>query len=159
MTTRNSTLLPRNLSVAKPVAAVIVGTFVALSPLAGSAADNPGSAPDDNACVFSGTISDWRALDDRNLVIWAPSRRNAYHVTLGFPLTNLKSEEDLLIIDNNGDGRLCGYGMDQIVISGGAFAEKSTITGMTRLDESGLVALGEQFKMQLIRPPKSQPDE
>ena len=40
-------------------------------------------------------------------------------MTLGFPLTDLKSTETLGVIDGNGDGRLCGYGMDQLVITGG----------------------------------------
>lgn len=104
---------------------------------------------DDNACVFSRGVHDWRALDSRNLVIWAPNRKDAYHVTLGFPLHDLRTEESVAFLDRNGDGRLCGFGMDQIITPNGVFTERSTITGMERLDEAGLAALSEQYKVKL----------
>ncbi|MEQ1581276.1 MAG: DUF6491 family protein [Steroidobacteraceae bacterium] len=129
-------------------AAAVVTLLLASTPL--SAAETPAAKKDDNSCVFAGTINDWRGLDSRNLVIWAPNNHVAYHVTLGFALTDLKSTETLGIVDGNGDGRLCGYGMDQLVITGGAYPEKSTITGMTKLDDAALAELGEKYKVNLL---------
>lgn len=125
--------------------------LAARSPMAAEEA-----ARDTNDCVFAGTVHDWRALDSRNLVIWAPGRRTAYHVQLGMPIHDLKSEESLVTVDRNGDGRLCGFGMDQVISTHGAFRQSSTILGMTRLDEAGLAALGEQYKVNLV-PPKPGP--
>lgn len=128
--------------------AAVVAMALGSAPL--SAAETPAAKKDDNSCVFAGTINDWRGLDSRNLVIWSPNNHVAYHVTLGFALTDLKSTETLGIVDGNGDGRLCGYGMDQLVITGGAYPEKSTITGMTKLDDAGLAELGEKYKVNLL---------
>ena len=57
----------------------------------------------------------------------------------------------LLQYDGNGDGRLCGYGMDQLVITSGPYPEKSTITGMTKLDDAALAELGDKYKVNLVR--------
>lgn len=104
---------------------------------------------DDNSCIFSSTVNNWRALDSRNLVVWAPNRKDAYHVTLSFPLHDLRTQESVAFVDRNGDGRLCGFGMDQIVTPNGNFTERSTIQGMERLDDAGLAALAEQYKVKL----------
>lgn len=114
------------------------------------AKEDVAKATDDNQCVFSRTVNDWRALDSRNMVIWTPGRKDAYLVTLSFPLHNLRSEENVAIVDSNGDGRLCGFGMDQVVTASGAFTERATITGMEHLDEAGLAALSEQYKVKLL---------
>lgn len=132
-------------------AAAAAAVAVVLASTPASAAETPAAKKDDNSCIFAGTINDWRGLDSRNLVIWAPNSHVAYHVTLGFALTDLRSTETLGVVDSNGDGRLCGYGMDQLVITGGAYPEKSTITGMTKLDDAALAALGEKYKVNLVR--------
>jgi len=128
---------------------VMAATALSLSLSPASAAEG-GAKKDDNDCIFAGTINNWRGLDSRNLVIWAPNGNVAYHVTLGFALTDLRSTETLGVVDGNGDGRLCGFGMDQIIVTGGAYPEKSTITGMTRLDDAGLAELGEKYKVNLL---------
>jgi Family of unknown function (DUF6491) len=159
MKSRIGELLPDTTPPAALRATLVICLAALLAPIAAAAADSAKPATDGNDCVFSGTINDWRPLDDRHLVIWAPNRKDAYLVSLSFPLTNLKSRESMAIIDNNGDGRLCGYGMDQIVIGGGPYPEKSTVMGMTKLDEAGLAALGEQYNVKLVRPAKGEKDE
>lgn len=116
--------------------------------------EEPAAKADDNQCVFARTILDWRALDSRNLVVWAPGRKDAYHVKLSFPLHDLKTHENVAIVDHNGDGRICGYGMDQVVTVGGPQAERATIMGMERLDEAGLASLSEEYKVKLLPPQK-----
>jgi hypothetical protein len=131
-------------------AAATAVVAMALGSAPSVAAETPAARKDDNSCIFAGTINDWRGLDSRNLVIWAPNNHVAYHVTLGFALTDLRSTETLGIVDGNGDGRLCGYGMDQLVVTSGPYPEKATITGMTKLDDAGLAELGEQYKVNLL---------
>ena len=137
-------------AVATAVVALLLGSVPT------SAAEAQAAKKDDNSCIFAGTINNWRGLDSRNLVIWAPNGHVAYHVTLGFALTDLKSTETLGVVDGNGDGRLCGYGMDQLVITSGPYPEKSTITGMTKLDDVALAELGEKYKIDLSQKSRKQ---
>ena len=149
MKTRIPGAMTTKAGVVGAAAAAVVALALASAPL--SAAETPAAKKDDNSCIFAGTINDWRGLDSRNLVIWAPNSHIAYHVTLGFSLTDLRSTETLAVIDSNGDGRLCGYGMDQIVITSGPYPEKATITGMTKLDDAALAELGDKYKVNLVR--------
>ncbi len=126
--------------------ALLPAAFLSQTALAMEEAAQKG---DENSCIFARTVHDWRVLDSRNLVIWAPNRKDAYHVTLGFPLHDLKTQENVAFLDRNGDGRLCGFGMDQIVTPNGNFTERSTIQGMERLDDAGLAVLGEQYRVKL----------
>ncbi len=147
---------PRVTLMAGVVMAASAAAFVSGAAL-GAEPDKPEKKADDNACVFSRTVDDWRALDSRNLIIWAPNRKDAYHVTLGFPLNDLRSSESIAVIDRDGDGRLCGYGRDEIVTHSGPMTEHAMVSGMTRVDEAGLIALGEKYKVTLVRPSKDKP--
>lgn len=108
-----------------------------------------GSA-DGNACVFFRTVHDYRALDKNKLVVWAPGRRSAYLVEVGMPLLDLTWANQLAFVDSNHDGRLCGYGMDRIVIGDTSFPQWSTITSMKPLDETAMAQLEEQYKVSLL---------
>lgn len=149
MKTRIPGALTTRAGIVGATAAAVVAMALGSAPL--SAAETPAAKKDDNSCIFAGTINDWRGLDSRNLVIWAPSSHVAYHVTLGFALTDLRSTETIGVIDGNGDGRLCGFGMDQLVVTSGPYPEKSTITGMTKLDDAALAELGDKYKVNLVR--------
>jgi hypothetical protein len=105
----------------------------------------------DNDCMFLRSIYDWHALDDYNLIVWAPSRRQPYVVTLSFPLTGLRFEHQLAFDDHNGDGRLCGFGMDAI-IAGGSFPQRASIAGVKRLDGSEIGALEGLYETFSSRP-------
>ena len=113
-------------------------------------ADRPATAHRD-ACIFSRSIQDFRALDRNKLVVWAPGRRNAYLVELSMPLSDLKFAHEIALVDRNHDGRLCSYGMDRIVVGNGALREPSTISGVTRLDNARLAQLETQYGVKLTR--------
>ncbi len=134
----------------KLMAGVLATALVGAGAVAGEATPSPKAEASDANCIFSRSINNWRGLDSTNLVIWAPNSKEAYHVTLSFPLQDLRTAEDMAVIDRNGDGRICSFGFDTIVINSGPYPEKATIRGMTKLDEAGLIALGEQYKMQLV---------
>lgn len=126
------------------------------------AADEPKPDPkagDGNACAWIRSIDDWRRLDDRNLVVWV-SRREVYHVELSMPLFDLNGAATIGFIDHNRDGRLCGFGMDQVVVPNSPVFGSSTIANMTRLDPAGLQALEARYKVRLTPKPKkdAQPD-
>ncbi len=113
-----------------------------------------------NDCTFFSTLYDWQALDDQNLVVWAPSKREAYHVYLSMPSPDMRMANTLAFVDGNRDGRLCGFGMDAIVAGDGAFARKSTINAMKHLDEAGIAQLEEKYKTKIgPNKKKKKPDE
>jgi hypothetical protein len=103
---------------------------------------------DTNACTWFSSIDDWQRLDDSNLIVWVPGSE-AYHVELSMPLFDLHSADAIAFIDHNRDGRLCGFGMDQVVVPHAPIFASSTIAGMTRLDEAGLARLAEQYRLKL----------
>jgi Family of unknown function (DUF6491) len=107
------------------------------------------AAGNDNACVFFHTVYDWKALDDRHLVIWAPGRHDPYEVELAMPLTSLRYADSLAFVDRNGDGQLCGYGMDRIIVPHEPIRAEASIVGMRRLDAAQLAALAEQYNVKL----------
>jgi hypothetical protein len=125
------------------------------------AGGNPAGATDTparahgNDCTFFRSISDFRPLDRTKLVVWAPSKRDAYLVELGMPLFDLKHANELAFIDSNRDGRLCGYGMDRIAVGNASFPQQSTILGMTRLDATQLVGLEQQYGVRLVSKKKA----
>jgi len=104
----------------------------------------------DNACVFTRSITDFRALDRNKLVVWSPGRRNAYLVELSMPVFDLKFANQLAVIDRDDNGQLCGYGMDRIVVNSHP-REASTVMGVTRLDDAAIAALEQQYGVTLTR--------
>ena len=113
--------------------------------------DGANAKTDTNACIFFSSVYDWKTLDTSHLVIWAPNSRDAYLVTTSFPLTQLQFAERLGFVDGNNDGRLCGFGMDKIVVPDAAFTEQATIASMSRLDDAALAALSTQYHVKLRR--------
>lgn len=110
--------------------------------------DTAPAKPDSNACTWFSSIDDWRELDDRNLIVWV-SRKEFYHVELSMPLFDLGTAPSIAFVDHNRDGRLCGFGMDEIVIPRATIFGSSTIMGMTRLDDDGLMQLAEKYHVKL----------
>jgi hypothetical protein len=129
-------------------AAAVAAAGVGLS---ATSAQATSSRAGKNECVFTRSIYDFKALDRNNLVIWAPSRSKAYLVELSMPLPELKFAHRLALVDRNHDGRLCGFGMDRIVVADSSFAQPATIMGMSRLDDAGLAQLEEKYDVRLTR--------
>ncbi len=105
-----------------------------------------------NDCVFFQSVYDWQELDQNNLVIWGPGRHHAYQVYFAMPLPHLQSSWQLAFIDKDGDGRLCGFGRDEIAVAN--LPQQATITAVKRLDAEGIAKLEEQFKTSLKRDSK-----
>lgn len=112
---------------------VVLTSFAALAAGDNDSVRNP-FLTDENDCMFARSIHNWRALDDRNLIVWSPSRRDPYVVTLSRPISGLKFSDSLAFEDHNNDDRICGFGMDKVITTGGAFPERASIVGIRRLD-------------------------
>lgn len=102
-----------------------------------------------NECLFSTTVRDWRALDTRHLVIWGPGTRDAYLVETMSPVNDMRFTENMAFIDGDHNGMICGRGGDQIAVPNSKSSIPTFISSMKRLDDAGLQAVGEQYKVQL----------
>ncbi len=69
-------------------------------------------------CGF-GSVYDWRAIDDRHLVIWFNSRKdeNARFVELNMSCQGLRFA-DTIALDTRDRFRVCSYGGDAVLVDG-----------------------------------------
>jgi hypothetical protein len=143
-----------------PGAALAVSLGLGWITHAGATTDRSAAAGRD-ACIFSRSVQDFRALDRNKLVVWAPGRRNAYLVELSMPLFDLKFAHEIALVDRNRDGQLCSYGMDRVIVGNGLSREPATISGVTRLDDARLAQLENQYGVKLTRQKQAQkaPDD
>jgi len=107
--------------------------------------DNSTALGNSTDCIFGRTISDWSALDDRNLIVFA-GRRNPYHVELVRSAFGLSRDFSIGIYDR--DGRLCPYGGDAIVVRGGGLPDRVTIASIRQLTEEELELLYVEFGIE-----------
>ncbi|MGD8324806.1 MAG: DUF6491 family protein [Gammaproteobacteria bacterium] len=97
-------------------------------------------------CIFSSSIRDFTALDNRNLILDAPGSR-AYHVVLTMPSMNLESEFRIGVVDRDGDRRICPFGRDRILIDG-PLREELSIRSIRQIDEEDVEALKVEFGLE-----------
>lgn len=97
-------------------------------------------------CISIRTVRDYRALDDRNLLIYGPGDR-AYYVTLFRPSFELRSSFQMGF--ESRDDYLCPYGGDAVVV-GGLRPEEIGIRSISRVSE-------EQEQQLLVRYGKKEP--
>jgi hypothetical protein len=71
-------------------------------------------AVNDNDCVRTSLITDWDALDDRSLIVY--EGRRPYRVELNQTCTGLDFAEVIAFYDRSSDERICGFGMDRIIV-------------------------------------------
>jgi hypothetical protein len=104
--------------------------------------DREASAALPSDCVFLQTIRDYDALDGDDLIIYGPGQ-TAYHVVLTTPSNDIEGEFMIGIYDD-GDGRICPYGRDAIIIEG-TLTEEIRIRSIESLDAAELEALQVEF--------------
>lgn len=106
-------------------------------------------------CFFTRSITDWRPLDNRNLVVFTGVRR-PYHVQLSMPsIRSLRFEDAIAFTDR--DGRICPFGGDSIVING-VMPDRISIASIRRLSESQLEDLYRSYNIigpEIIETPES----
>lgn len=94
-------------------------------------------------CFVARTMTDWRPLDNRNLVVFTGARR-AYHIQLSTPSMGLRFDDTIAFTDR--DGRICPYGGDAIVING-LMPDRISIASIRRLDEGQLEDLYRSYNI------------
>ena len=91
-------------------------------------------------CVFSVSVGDWTALDPQRLILYGPGSRQAYLVRLSIPSPNLVFGETIGVQDGDGNGRICGWGFDAILVAGG-MPERIPIASVQKLPKEEAAAL------------------
>jgi len=136
----------------KLLAALVTGAVLAACKATPADDSSAGRASAD--CLFFRTVYDWQPLDDTNLVIWAPSRNQMYHVKLTMPLIGLRFAHTIAFVDADRDMRLCAFGRDSLSYRDGSMSQRSTIFSMDRLEPPAVAALEEKYKVKLTRDSK-----
>ena len=110
------------------------------------------------ACFRRRAAEDFRVLDDRNLIVFAPGRKEAYHVQTGPPGTGLRLASRLAF--DSRSSMVCGYAGDSLLVEapGGGF-DRMPITGVYWLDEMALSGLEARFSGEHGGSHSSQPQE
>ena len=92
-------------------------------------------------CVFIRTIFDWRVVDDERIIIRETAGDdNAHLVLLVSPSFNLHTADTIAFADGNGDGRLCSFGGDAVLLPG-TIGERRLISSIKRLTDAEAKAL------------------
>jgi hypothetical protein len=86
------------------------------------------------ACFYRRQVSDFRALDRANLIVYAPTKSNAYHVRISPPTTSLKWADTIAFQSRS--GRICGYAGERLLLDGAGAARGFSVAGVYRLDET-----------------------
>ena len=106
----------------------------------------PSTTPED--CIFSLVISDWTQLDRERLILYGPDSRQAFLVKLSFASPDLPFSTGIGVQDGDGNGRICGWGFDAILIPAGV-PERIPIASVQKLTKGEADALVGQ-----ARPPR-----
>lgn len=81
-------------------------------------------------CIFSRTINDWTTLNKRSLILYAPTRKHAYYVSLMRPSLELRFAHAIGVYSRF-DNRFCPYGGNALFIDG----ERYTIRAIKKIDK------------------------
>jgi hypothetical protein len=91
------------------------------APLAGCAATATTTDAGDRAaavretdCMRTSLITDWEALDDRNLIVY--ESRRPYRVELTQACFGVDFANMIAFFDRSGDERICGFGSDRVIV-------------------------------------------
>ena len=82
-------------------------------------------------CIFSRTINDWATLDKKSLILYAPTKKHSYYVSLMRPSLDLRFAH-AIGVSSGFDNRFCPYGGNALFIDG----ERYTIRAIKKIDKS-----------------------
>jgi hypothetical protein len=102
----------------KPLSTLLYMSSLIVAGCAGTPPTTAGdraAAVEKTDCVRTSLVSDWDALDERNLLVYESGRR-PYHVELSQSCFGLDFATMIAFYDRSGDGRICGYGFDRLVV-------------------------------------------
>lgn len=122
--------------VAAGVAAVLLGGCAAPPARTGAAAAARG-----NACVFESSVTGFRSVDARRIIILGLGRDSAYLAEVSAGCFDLERPWALALIDGDHNGQICGFGRDSIAYRDGGRLERCRILRLDRLSPQQLEAI------------------
>lgn len=93
-------------------------------------------------CVFQSTISDFHMLDDHHIVFYAMGRRKAYLAEIAGACFDAKFETELVSVDGDRNGQICGFGRDSVAFRRLGLVENCRILALEDLSEERRLELG-----------------
>lgn len=127
---------------------------VLLAACAGTTDRESARSVSDEDCFFARSVSDWRALDDESLVVFA-GRRNPYYIELAVACTSLRFRETIAFSDR--DGLICSYGGDA-VLTEDTVPQRCLIASVRGISEEELEALYVERGIRDLPPPTPEPE-
>jgi hypothetical protein len=95
-------------------------------------------------CFVARLARDFVALDDRNLIVFAPGTSDAYHVQVSPSSGDLRFASTLAFESRN--TQVCGHAGDRLMMAdAGSRGQRLSVTGVYRLDERELDGLRARF--------------
>ena len=67
-----------------------------------------------DACVFQSSISGFRPLDDRHVLLYGMGSKESYLAEITPGCFDLQYQTALAAVDGDGDSQICGFGRDNI---------------------------------------------
>jgi len=111
--------------------------LLAAAPSPALAQDRPvGRVARTNDCIFQSSISSFRVLGDRHLVLYGFGQREVYLAELAPACLDVESQSTLGTVDGDMNGQICGYGRDGISFRRFSRREECRIMALERLSKA-----------------------
>ena len=88
-----------------------------------------------NDCFWATSIHDWRAVNDRSIVVWSPGKRCPYLVEFAMRCNGIRFADGIVFADR--DGRICPFGGDAVIVPGPG-GDRCSIASIRRLSPEDL---------------------
>jgi hypothetical protein len=117
-----------------------------LSACAATAPQGPGARTSrTDACVLQSAITGFKPLDDSHIVLYDHvGHKGAYLAEILPGCFDLSNQTSLAAIDGDGNGRICGYGRDDIAYRQFGRLESCRVMKLEQLTDERLAALLEK---------------
>ncbi len=93
-------------------------------------------------CVFQASIDGFDSIDERHVVLFSGGRRRAYLVELAGGCFDLDSQYSLAAVDGDGNGQVCGFGLDSIAFERMGRVQSCRVLGLEQLTDERRLELG-----------------
>lgn len=92
-------------------------------------------------CVFHSTVTGFKPLDDRHIVLYGIDRNDVYLAQITVGCFDISHQVTLAAVDRDGNGQICGYGRDSIVYREFGRLESCRVISLERLSDERREAL------------------
>jgi len=139
--------------------ALVIATVAAAACATGGAGPHPPAPPlpGKDACIFMSEVFDWVVIDPSTLIVYAPTRKEAYLLKLFEPEPELNFKERVGFEDSDHDGMLCGNGGDYLVLRDDIAPRRVPIVAFRKLTSGEAGQLLPAPRAPVGQPVNSQP--